>query len=79
MVNGRYVSVYVTERGENEWESIGGESKSKKKRFSFAHVGESFITACPWATIWSVFIPTPSFEVCEMVARQQPSETTSTV
>lgn len=38
-----------------------------------------FIAACPWATIWCVFIPTPPFEVCEMVARQQPSETTSSV
>lgn len=38
-----------------------------------------FITACAQATIWSVFIPTPSFEVCEMVARQQLSETTSSV
>lgn len=55
-------------KGENAWEGVSDE---------YARV--RFITACPRATIWSVFIPTPSFEVCAMVARQQASETTSPV
>lgn len=31
-------SIYVAEKGENKWESIKDESKSKKRRFRFAHM-----------------------------------------